>query len=341
MRPAGVIGLVVASLVVLAACTGGPSSSAIVETIAGTGDTGFKDGPSAEALFSRPEGLALTPDGTLYVVETLSGRIRKISPDGAVITVLGGEGSDVDLKLPHRLAIGPDGSLYLTDAGNNRVVRFTPEGTVETVAGTGEPGHTDGPAEEAQFNFPIGIAVARDGAIYVADSGNSKVRKISPEGVVTTVAGSGERGFRDGEAAEAQFAGLNELALDNLGNIYVTDSANSRVRKISPEGVVTTVAGSGERGFADGDPVKARFNGPAGIAIDVAGNLYVAEIRNHRIRKIVPGQLVLTIAGSGEPGLKDGPGTKALFRGPTGIAMGDGVIYVADSQNGVIRKITP
>lgn len=333
------------ALALSVACSSESVSTAVktvVETVAGTGVSGFADGPSGEAQFDRPEGLALAPDGTLYIVETLSGRVRKISPDGAVTTVLDTKRPDSVVKLPHRFAVGPEGGLYLTDAGNNRVVRINAEGDVVAVVGTGEQGDRDGPAEEAQFDFPIGIAVAKDGTVYVADSGNSKVRKISPEGNVTTLAGDGQRGFRDGDAADARFNGLNELTLDNAGNVYVTDSGNSRVRKISPEGVVSTVAGSGERGFADGDPVKASFKGPAGIAVDAAGNLYVAEIGNHRIRKIVPGQQVLTIAGDGEQGLKDGAGAQARFNAPIGLAIGeDGVIYVADSRNHVIRKIIP
>ncbi len=316
--------------------------SVAVETVAGSGERGSNDTPYGQAQFTSPEGIALATDGTIYVAETLSGRIRKISPDGVVTTVFGAEGADDEIKLPHRLSIGPEGGLFLTDAGNNRIVRITEEGDVLAVAGNGEPGDADGPVNEAQFRFPIGIAVGRDGTIYVADSGNHKVRKITPGGAVVTVAGTGQAGFKDGAAAEAQFAGLNELALDDAGNIYVTEVVNSRVRKISPEGVVTTVAGSGEHGFADGDPAKAKFSSPSGIAIDAAGNIYVAEIGNQRIRKIVPDQLVLTVAGSGEPGLKDGLGTKAQFKVPTALAIRqDGVIFVADSRNHVIRKLTP
>ena len=312
------LAIVLVSLALLGACSGETVPAVVgtvVETVAGTGVSGLEDGPSEQAQFNRPEGLALAPDGTLYVVETLSGRVRKISPDGAVTTVLDTQEPDVDIKLPHRLAVGPEGGLYLTDTGNNRVVRINAEGDVVAVFGTGEQGDRDGPASEAQFDFPIGIAVARDGTIYVADSGNSKVRKISPEGEVTTLAGDGHRGFRDGEAAEAQFNGLNVLTLDNVGNVYVTDGQNARVRKISPEGLVSTVAGSGERGFADGIPVKARFKGPAGIAIDVAGNLYIADLGNHRVRKIVPGQQVLTIAGDGEPVAPRGPSHGWYLRG--------------------------
>lgn len=342
-RPFGLMAFVIASFVLFIACASGPSSSATVETVAGTTAVrGATDGPVQDALFSRPEGLAVGPDGSLYVVEPLQGRIRKVNTDGVVTTIVDEETSDVDLRLPSRIAVGLGGNLYVTDAGNNRVVKIDAEGNVATVTGTGERGYVDGPIAEAQFIFPIGISVATDGTVYVADSGNARVRKITPDGVVTTVAGSGEKGFKDGPAAEAQFKGLNELAVDSTGNIYVTEADGERVRKISPDGIVTTAAGSGERGFADGDVTKAKFNGPAGIAVDAAGNLYVAEFLNNRIRKIVQGEQVSTIAGTDAAGSKDGTADEAQFNAPYGITVdAQGAIYVADSGNHVIRKLEP
>ena len=332
-------------LAVMVACSGEPASSpnsATVVTVAGTQIRGFKDGPSTEAQLNSPEGIAVARDGTLYIAETLSGRIRKIDPDGTVTTLLGGEGSGPRLKAPHRLAIGPDGGVYVTDAGNNRIIRVTENGEFVVVAGDGESGYRDGPAAEAQFNFPIGIGVGPDGTVYVADTGNLRVRKVSPDGLVTTVAGTGESGYRDGRALQAQFAGLNELAVDDAGNIYVTEVANERVRKITPSGDVVTVAGTGERGSVNGSAANARFDGPAGIAVDASGNIYVAEFGNHGIRKISPDQEVSVLAGGNGPGFTDGPAAESRFKAPFGIAVdSNGVIYVADSGNHVIRKIVP
>ncbi len=331
---------ITAGLALLAAACGSPgdaSNFATVQTVAGTGERGDADGPVASAMFARPEGVAVALDGTLWVTETLRGKIRRVSPDGKVETIEPSE----DLNSPHRLAVDPDGSVYVTDAGNHRVVRLFPDGRVEAIAGTGDSGLVDGPGSSAQFNFPIGIARAPDGTIYVADSGNSAIRKIDTDGVVTTLAGGGERGYRDGSSADAQFNGLNEVALDAAGNIYATDSGNSRLRKVAPDGTVITVAGYSGHGFKNGKGSGARFDGISGITVGADGNIYVTEFVNHRIRQITPGGTVTTLAGGGEAGLVDGAARSARFRQPTGITVGPGgVLYVADSGNHAIRTIT-
>lgn len=209
---------------------------------------------------------------------------------------------------------------------------------VTTLAGSVQ-GFADGTGDKAQFRSPSGVAVDASGNVYVADSANHKIRKISPEGAVTTVAGS-TQGFADGTSAAAQFDTPNGVALDASGNIYVADTENQKIRKITPAGAVTTLAGS-TLGFAEGTGNAAQFHLPYGLAVDVSGNVYVADIGNNKIRKISSLGVVTTFAGTTQ-GFADGTGTSAQFDRPFSVALdASGNIYVADRNNHKIRKITP
>jgi sugar lactone lactonase YvrE len=208
---------------------------------------------------------------------------------------------------------------------------------VSTFAG-GKLGFADGIGGDAEFCFPNGIASDAAGNLYVADTANDRIRKITPAGEVSTIAG-GVHGFADGIGGDARFKLPSGIASDAAGNLYVADTANDRIRKITPAGEVSTLAGD-EYGFADGVGSDARFKLPFGITSDAAGNLYVADHYNNRIRKITPAGVVSTIAGS-EEGFADGIEGDARFHRPTGIVVdAAGNLYVADSGNDRIRKIT-
>ena len=257
-----------------------------------------------------------------------------------------GAGYSARFLNPQGVAVDALGNVYVTDCYNSSIRKITPDGLVSTFAGTpGISGSADGTGTAAQFNYPYGIAVDTAGNVYVADSGNSTVRKITPGAVVTTLAGSpGSPGSKDGTGSAARFFGLFGITVDPSGNVYVTDRGNDTIRKITPAGVVTTLAGRvGVTGSSDGNGSAARFNLPTGIAIDNNGNIFVADYGNDTIRKILPGGNVTTFAGSPEViWSTDGVGSNARFYLPCGLAVDAGNnIYVADTSNHTIRKITP
>ncbi|PYS95419.1 MAG: hypothetical protein DMF65_14185, partial [Acidobacteria bacterium] len=220
----------------------------------------------------------------------------------------------------------------------------TPTGwraSVSTLAGSGAPGYADGAARAARFADPFGIAIGREGSLYVADAGESnRIRKITPRGEVSTLAG-GREGYADGAGAAAAFDTPSALALDRDGNLYVADTANNRIRRVTPDGSVTTVAGDGTAGFRDGPASQAQFDSPVGVAVDEDGSVYVADTYNDRVRVLTKDGKVKTIAGMGRPGYSDGDAGTALFDTPCAVvAGGAGEVFVADTGNNRLRKIT-
>ena len=239
-----------------------------------------------------------------------------------------GAGTAARFKYPGRVAIDGAGNLYVTDNGTIR--KITPAAVVTTLAGTaGEYGSIDGTGAAARFSGPTGIATDRAGNVYVSD-GNHTIRKITPAGVVSTLAGrTGVHGSLDGTGTAACFNLPLDVAVDDTGNVYVADFDNKTIRKVTPAGVVTTLAGMARvGGSADGTGAAARFNQPEGIAVDSAGNVYVADRSNHTIRKISPAGVVTTIVGvAGRPGFTEGalPGR---IGHPVGVAVSGDLLYI-------------
>ncbi len=249
-------------------------------------------------------------------------------------------------RLPNNVAADAAGNVFVADTANDVIRKITVDGTVSTLAGlVHSRGSTDGMGTNAHFWAPFGIALDKTGNVFVADTANNTIRKITPDGLVTTVAGmAGEPGSQDGTNTVARFRNPWSVAVDGVGSIYVADMSNNTIRKILPNGKVFTIAGkAGMSGNADGFGDGARFNNPFGVAVDSAGDVYVSDTANNSIRKITVGHVVTTLAGlPGYAGNADGNGTDARFWSPQGLAVdSSGNIYVADTSNNAIRKITP
>ena len=236
------------------------------------------------------------------------------------------------------VAVDAAGNVYVVDTDNHRIRKVSPAGVVTTLAGSSQ-GYADGTGTTAQFNYPQGIAVDSAGNVYITDAKENYIRKVTPAGVVTTLAGS-TLGCLDGTGTTAQFNYPTGIAVDSAGNVYVADQANHRIRKITPTGEVTTLAGS-TQGYAYSAELAAKFNEPRSVAVDSAGNVYVADSFNNCIRKVSPTGVVTTLAGSAK-GYADDTGAAAKFAFPSGVAVDrDGNVYVADTYNHRIRKVTP
>ena len=273
----------------------------------------------------------------------------------ATVTNTGGSTSSASVTLTVAAAVLPgpasvlasgSGSLLVSDSNSNLVVTVTSAGQATVLAGSsGQQGANDGSGSSALFRSPVGLAADAAGNAYVADAGNSLVRKITSAGVVSTLAGSStNQGYRDAAGTSAWFNTPADLTVDTQGVVYVADTGNSVIRRIAADGTVTTLAGAaGQRGSTDGAATVARFNQPGGIVVDAGGTLYVADTFNHTIRKITAGGSVSTYAGvPGVSGFDDGVGTAALFNQPGGLALDSaGTLYVADTGNNTIRAITP
>ncbi len=316
------------------------SPAGVVTTLAGSGLLsvfGSADGTGSDARFNYPVGLVLGSDGNLTVSD--NNTLRTVTPAGVVTTRAGWDAP------AGALAFDGSGNLYVADGYNSLIYELTSAGVATTLVGSLSASGSDGTGRDAQFNQPMGVAVDSAGNVYVADSYNYTIRKVTAAGVTTTLAGlAGYAGpAADGTGGDARFGNPSGIAVDSSGNLYVTD-LNDTIRKVTPAGVVTTVAGlAGTSGSTDDTGSNARFFHPSGVAVGGSGNLYVADTNNHTIRQITPAGVVTTLAGlAGSSGSTNGTGSTARFHSPTGTAVdGAGNVYVADSGNNTIRMITP
>lgn len=329
------------------------SSAAVTATLAGSPPTTSVDGTGSAARFNFPSSVAVDGSGTVYVADKFNHTIRKITTSGAASTFVGtvgrpgsadGTGINAQFFQPSSLVIDRSGTLYVADTGNNTIRRVSPSGNVTTFAGSPEVrGSANNFGTAASFDHPQGIAIDTAGNLYVADQFNHLIRKITTAGSVSTLAGSaGLFGSQNGTGSAARFFLPESVAVDSIGNVYVSDR-NHVIRKITPNGVVTTLAGAtGEAGSADGTGASARFNQPAGLRVDANGNIFVADANNNTIRMINGSGVVVTVGGkAGEIGSADGLTGTATLNHPSDVAIdANGNLYVADTDNGAIRKGT-
>jgi sugar lactone lactonase YvrE len=344
------------------------SADGIISTVAGLGPSiggiGAAPGDGGRATLAplaTPTGVAVDSAGGLYIADTFDNRLRRVSPDGIIATIAGkggagvvsgdgGPASDAYLFWPSGLAIDSSDNLYVADAGDSRIRMISPAGIITTVAGFGLPGRPGysgdgGLATGAQLSWPKDVALDGSGNLYIADTGNNRVRMISPAGVISTVAGTGDAGYSGdgGSATDAKLALPSGLAVDSGGNVYVADTNNFRVRKISNDGIIITIAGNGIRGYSGdgGLAVNARLNSPVGLKLDSAGNLYIAD--GAAVRMVSPAGIVMTVAGNGVLGLAgDGGAATSGQLGAWGLAFDRaGKLYVADPWYGSVRVLTP
>jgi hypothetical protein len=326
--------------------------------------TGTNDGFGTAARFSNPWTVALDTNGNIFIADQWNATIRKATPAGQVSTLVG---PAAKLWRPSGVTVDLDGTVYFSDTVNNTIKQATPSGFVTVVAGSNSPfnhGTTDGLGKLALFSNPYGLAVDNAGNIFVTDTGNHTIRKITLVGtnwMVSTIAGDITKtnssgsvlgGSTDGTNTVAQFKSPYGVVVDSAGNLFVTDTGNYTIRKITHVGadwVTTTLAGSaGLSGSANGTNAVARFNGADGIAVDRAGSLFVADSGNSLIRKVTPmgsNWVVTTIGGGSFWGTNDGVGNASRFHGPSGIAVDStGTLFVADTSNNRISKgvaVTP
>ena len=345
------------------------SSDGMITTVAGGGaccDLG-DSGPATSARLNRPTGVAMDLAGNIYIADQFNDRIRKVSPGGIITTVAGngefgfsgdgGPATSASLRSPRGVVVDSAGNLYI--ACTSRIRKVSPGGTITTVAGGRFLGFAGdgGPATSASLDSPSGVAVDGAGSLYIADTRNQRIRKVSPGGIITTVAGSGDvdpgtfavPGGFSGDGGPATSALLNRpigVVVDLAGNIYIADSGNRRLRKVSLSGTITTVAGNGFfKFFGDRGPgTAASLHRPSGVTVDPAGNLYIADRFNNRIRKVDPSGIITTVAGTGMAGFSEdgGPATSASLNSPSGVAVDTtGTLYIADTRNNRIRRISP
>ena len=333
-----------------------------ITTFAGTGEPGYggDGGPASQGQLYSPEGVAVDGIGNVYITNYHGHRVHKVDVTGTITTFAGtgergyggdgGPASEAQLERPSGVAVDGIGNVYIADTGNRRVRKVEADGTITTFAGTGERGYggDGGPASEAQLDSPIGVAVDALGNAYITDPYSQRVRRVDADGTITTFAGTGERGYGGdgGPASQAQLVFPAGVGVDAIGNVYIADEGDARVRRVDATATITTFAGTGERGYGgDGGPAsQAQFISPYGVAVDAVGNVYIADPSSQRVRRVEADGTITTFAGTGESGYggDGGPASQAHLREPEGVvADAAGNVYIADSSNHRVRRVDP
>ena len=336
----------------------GHAQCSIITTVAGNGTAGYSgDGGAATAASLKiPAAVAVDGSGNVYVADAFNSRIRKVSAAGIISTIAGtgiagfsgdgGAATSANLYFPAGIAVDDSGNVYIADRGNAVIRKVSAAGIITTIAGQGFGGD-GGLATAAWLSRPHGLAIDGSGNIYIADDIDNRIRKISTSGIITTVAGIGSAGYSgDGsEATAAELNGPTGVTLDLGGNLYIADSWNYCIRKVSTSGIITTIAGTGISGYSgDGSAATmAQFTRPYGVAVDFSGNLYVADSGVASIRKIDLSGTITSFAGNGSRGYSGdgGAATAAQIIGAWGVAVdGSGNLYISDGDNKRIRKVS-
>ncbi len=338
-----------------------------ISTVAGNGTAGSTGdgGPATNASFNQPRGVFVDGSGNIYIVDHVNHRIRKVDTSTDTITTVAGSGptgaanggfsgdglaaTSARLKLPEGVFVDAEGNIYIADRDNARIRKVDTSGNISTVVGNGTKTFSGdgGPATSASLNFPRGVFVDGSGNIYIADTSNQRIRKVDTSAdTITTVAGNGTPGFSgdDGPATSASLNNPFSVFVDGSGNIYIGDQGNHRIRKVDTSGIISTVAGNDTAGFSgDGGPAtSASLNNPFGVSVDGSGNIYIADLSNHVIRKVDTSGNINTVAGDGIAGFSgDGSAaTSASLNGPRDVFVDvSGNIYIADNSNNRIRKV--
>jgi len=355
------LGLALSTGAVQGATRVAPPAHGTIATVAGTGVAGWSGdgGPATAAEINHPRALAFLTDGSVVFSEPFHNTVRRIAPDGTITTVAGtgvggytgdgGPAAEAELNFVHGVSALPDGGFVLSDMWNDVIRRVWPDGRITTVAGNGRAGYSGdgGPATSAAINLPRGVTALRDGTLLVADSTNARVRRVSPDGIITTVAGTGVQGS-SGDGGPATAAELDRpfsIAPRPDGGFLIADANANRIRLVAADGTISTVAGTGVAGYGgDGGPATAaELDQPHSVVSLPDGGFLVADAGNNRVRRVLPGGTIQTVAGTGAAGFSGdgGPATAALLSLPKALALlpGSRGFLVGDAANNRVRVV--